>query len=421
MGATETTYAPLIKDHYYETKNTIPDLTLGEDPLLAMLTKKEDAGKTNIFPVVYGHNQGVSAVFSDAQSGSGSMTSEDWNVTCADLFAVAQIDGKLIAQTRSDVNAYVKAVTAEIDSAYKAAARRFSLHLYRSGWGDLGRVTETSGTTITLASASGVPRVDWARNFEIGMRIVFAASQSGDALRDDGDYLTVTGVDEDAGTLTVDATLANIAGITAYDFIFAKGEREDSATPARLVTTGLGRWLPTTAPTTSDSHFGVDRSVHPTRLGGIRVVGTGKQIKESLREAAVKIARAGGKPTKAFIGYDRWNQLEGELRGQTEYHDIEINEAANVGFRAIRINGPKGPVDVVASNACPEDAGFMLDMDTMGGPICLSSGRAIGFLDEDDLKMLRQSGSNGYEVRIGGYPQLVVPAPGFGATISFSV
>ncbi len=420
MGATETTYAPLLKTHYYETKNTIPDLTLGEDPLLAMLTKKEDAGKTNVFPVIYGHNQGVSASFSDAQSGAGNLQAEDWNVTLADLFAVATIDGKLIAQTRNDVNAYLKAVTAEIDSAFKAAARRWSLHAYREGYGELGRLTEAAftGTTITLGTSAGA-RKDWARNFEIGMRIVFSESQAGHTLRDTGDYLTVTGVDEDAGTVTVDDTLDNISGIAQYDFIFAKGERQNSATPSRLVTTGLGGWIPSSAPG-STSFFGVDRSVHPTRLGGIRVDGTQKQVKESLREAAVKVARAGGKPSKCFIGYDRWNQLEGELRGQIEYHDIEIGDAANVGFRAIRINGPKGPVDVVASNACPEDRGFMLDMDSNGGPILLSAGKAMGFLDEDDLKMLRQTSSNGYEVRVGGYPQLVIPAPGFSANIQFT-
>ena len=417
MPSNTTTHAALLKTHYYGNANTIKDLTYGESPLLALLKKKEDAGQTNSWPIIYGHNQSSSAQFSISQGNAGNIGARQWAVTMVKHYNVAQIQGDLIAYSKNDNNMFIREAAASIDSSFRGAARRLSLHLFREGWGDLGRVTETSGTTITLASGAGVARKDWARNFEVGMVLQFSATQAGDLLRDSGDTLTVTAVDTEAGTITANATLANIAGITAYDFMFPHGERQNSATPARLVMSGLGAWVPSSTPT-SAAFFGVDRTTHVSRLGGQRVDGTSMTIREALRQGAVKTAREGGSPSHVFLGFDRWNDLAGELGSDVEYTDIQPDETAAVSFRSIVINGPKGPIKVIADNACPEDRAFMLDLKTW---CLLSAGKYLGFLDEDGNKMLRQASDDGYEVRVGGYHQLACEAPGFNCNIQLSI
>ncbi len=414
-GSDTTTFAALLKNHYYGTKNTIPDLTYGESPFFSLVTKKEDAGLTNVWPILYGHNPNASATFSDAQTYAGGSKSKAWNVTLVDHYVVATLTGRLIAVTKGDLNAFMRAATLEVDSAFSGSARRLSLHMFRDGWGDLGQVNETSGTTVTLYDQTN-QRKDYARNFEVGMKICFSDTQASAVLRDTADFLGVTAVDEAAGTLTVDATLANISGIATKDFIFPKGERESSTTPTRLVMSGLGAWVPTTSPD-STAYFGVDRTAHLTRLAGQRVTGTAKYIKEVVRELAVKISAAGGKPDYCFIGYDRWENLAAELSGNIEYMDIKPGETAVHGFRAIVINGPKGPIKIMADNACPEDRMYMLQLDTW---TLLSAGKHVRFLDEDDQQMLRQSTSDGYEIRVGGYHQLVCTAPGFNGVATLS-
>ncbi len=416
MASTTTTHAALLKTHYYGSANTIKDLTYGESSLLALLKKKEDAAKTNSWPIIFGHNQSSSAAFATSQGIAGNISAKQWAITMVKHYNTAQIDGDLIAYSKNDNNMFIREAAASIDSSFRGAARRLSLHLFREGWGDLGQVTETSGTTVTLASASGVARKDWARNFEVGMVLQFADDQAASTLRDTGDTLTVTAVDTEAGTLTVSATLANIAGIAAYDFLFPTGERESSTTPTRLVMSGLGAWVPSTAPTSTTFH-GVDRTTHVTRLGGQRVDGTSMTIREAFRQGAVKVSREGGKPTHVFCGFDRWNDLAGELGSAVEYTDIQPDETAAVSFRGIVMNGPKGPIKVVADNACPEDRAFMLDLPTW---TLLSAGKYLGFLDEDGNKMLRQSTADGYEVRVGGYHQLACEAPGFNCNIQLS-
>lgn len=420
MPSTIATHAALLKTHYYGNKNTIRDLTLGESPLLGLIAKKEDAGQTNAWPIVLGHNQSSSADFASSQASAGSIFARQWAITMAKHYNVAQIDGDLIAYTKHDANAFLKEASASIDSSFRGAARRLSLHLYRDGFGDIGRLGNSSFSTAVATLGTNTTtglRPDLARNFEVGMRVVFAASQSGHALRASGAFLTVVSVDEDAGTVTFDANLSTITGIAQGDWMFAWRERQDSATPARIVMSGLGAWVPSSTPT-STPFFGVDRSVHPTRLGGHRINGSSLAIRESLRRAAVKVSAAGGRPTHVFLGFDRWNDLAGELGSAVEYTDIKPDETAAVSFRSIVINGPKGPIKVVADNACPEDVAYMLQLDTWR---LLSAGRYLGFLDDDGLRMLRQSSADGYEVRIGGYHQLACEAPGYNARISLPV
>lgn len=416
MGADSTTQAAALKQHYYGTERTIKDLTYGESPAYALIEKDEDfGGSSGELPIIHGHSQGQSAVFGTAQANVGAMKIKRWSMTNVTHYGVATITGQLIRQTRGNANAYMKYATAEIDSAFKAAARRIGVDLYRAGWGDVGQISAGQNLALAVVTLSNPEDV---MNFEVDQWLKFSSSQNAAILRgtDGANRLQVISRDEDAGTITLNAALNTIVAgaggvIAASDFIFIEGDRQNSATPTRARMTGFEAWVPYNSADLTGAYWGVDRTIDKARLGGRRLDGTTMNIEEALTKGMVLSARGGGKPDYCFISYTRWLDLENSLGSKKVYADVE---KAGVGFRALTLQGPKGPVQVLPDSACPVTRAFICQLDTWS---FMAMGKPIGFLDEDELQMLRQSSSDGYEVRIGGYFQLGCRAPGFNTVV----
>jgi hypothetical protein len=416
MATDSTTQAAALKQHYYGTERTIKDLTYGESPAYALIEKDEDfGGSSGELPIIHGHNQGQSAAFGTAQANVGNLKIKRWSMTNVTHYGVAQITGQLIRQSRGNANAYLKYATAEIDGTFKGAARRYGVDLFRAGWGDVGNISATQNLALTVVTLTNPEDV---MNFEVDQWLKFSGSQNSALLRgtDGANRLQVTARDEDAGTITLNAALNSIAAgaggvIAVSDFIFIEGDRQNSATPTRQRMAGFEAWVPFNASDLTGNFWAVDRTIDKTRLGGRRLDGTTMNIEEAMTKALVLSARGGGKPDYIFISYTRWLDLENSMGSKKVYADVE---KGGVGFRALTIQGPKGPVQVMADSACPVTRAFAVQLDTWS---FMSMGKPIGFLDEDDLQMLRQSASDGYEVRIGGYFQLGCKAPGFNVCV----
>ena len=100
---------------------------------------------------------------------------------------------------------------------------------------------------------------------------------------------------------------------------------------------------------------------------------------------------------------------------KVQYVDIRTN--AEIGFRGIVINGPRGPIKVIPDQNCPSDRAFMLQMDVWK---LYSLGKAPKILDADGMKMLRDSNADSVEVRVGYYAQIGCRAPGWNSNIRLS-
>jgi len=210
--------------------------------------------------------------------------------------------------------------------------------------------------------------------------------------------------------------VATIGAAAAGDTVFRIGNRQDSAAPTRLRIAGFEAWIPYVRTGLSTALFGVDRSLHPTRLAGAYLNGSTKSIKESIKSMITTLASRGGKPDYAVVSFDKWDQLSNELGSKVEYTDVKVGETGVVGFSGIRIQGPKGNVEVLPDIGCPDNRCFVLQRETWK---LLSLGKTIGFLDEDDNRMLREGSADQYEIRIGGYMELLCMAPGRNGVISF--
>jgi hypothetical protein len=376
-----------------------------DNPFLALVNKMEDFGGRNLpIPLIYGNPQGRSATFSNAQT-RGALTSSklaDFVLTRVKDYSIATIDNETLEASKGNANAFMEAATVEVDGAINSLTRSLATSVFRSGFGDIGVVGSIVNTNdIILSDLASVV------NFEVGMVVVASASQGSNLLRVGS--ASITAVNRASGTITL-STVAGITSLAPADSLFVQGDRQDSATPTRLKVSGLEAWVPSSAPTSS-AFFGVDRSVD-SRLGGLRKDGTALPIEEALIDSAALVAREGGKIDHFFMSYEKYAELEKALGSKVQYVDLAMN--AQIGFRGIIINGPRGPVKCIPDQNCPSTRIFGVQMDTWK---LYSLGKAVRVIDSDGLQMLRQASADGIEVRYGFYGNLGCRAPGYNINV----
>jgi hypothetical protein len=410
-----------LKTRFYLDKNTIPDMTYEESPAYATIPKSEDWGGDNsTFPIIIGNNQSHSATFAKAQANAGTLNIKKWLLPSSankKHYTMAQIPGDLIRSMEMNSNAYFPAVEAEVESGFKTDARKLSVDLFGDGFGAVGVIATggISGSTITLTRAGDT------KKFEANMVVVFSQSNNGHVLRGTGatQELTVQSVDEDAGTVTFTAAVSTITGgggsVAVGDSVFPVGDRQDSATPARLRMAGFEAWTPYDRTTLTGTFFNIDRTQMPSRLGGAYLDGSQKSITEAVTDMISLLCGRKGNPKYAWLSFSKWNELQKEQGSKVIYMDVKAGEQANINFSGIKFNGPKGPVVALPDVGCRDDRCFVTQPDTW---LLLSLGKPIGFLDEDENKMLRQGTADSYEVRLGGYTELLCKAPGWNGVIN---
>lgn len=402
MSLDLTSFASALKVHY--TADKVENMVYQDNPLLAMLPKMTDFGGKNLpIPILYGNPQNGSATFATAQAGVSTSQIKDFVLTRAKDYSLAFIDNETLEASKGNANAFMDAATTEIDGAIHSCSRSLAVALYRSGSGSIGQISAgstVSSATITLADTESIT------NFEKGMILQVSSADGGGAVRTG--TVTILGLDRDAGTITATgAWNSGISAVAASDYVFRSGDYD-------LKIKGLQAWIPNSAPSAT-TFFSVDRTSDVSRLAGIRFDGSAMPIEEALVKSASRAAREGAKPDYCFLSYSKYADLENALGSKVIYTDMKIN--ADISFRGIQINGPRGPIKVVPDQNCPNDRAFMLQMNVWK---LYSLGKAPQILDTDGLKMLRQATADGVEVRVGYYAQVGCRAPGMNVNIKLS-
>lgn len=396
MGVDTTTFAYALKQRYPSWK--LQNLVYQDNPFLAMVPKVEDfTGSSYEVPVRYADTQGRSATFATAQTNKGNHKGVRFGLTRVKDYALATITTEVIRASKMNPGAFLPAAEAEMESAANALNRSMGQALYRSGTGSIGQRGSVASSTLTLLATNDIV------NFEVG-DIITASATDGGALRTGS--ITVATVDRDAGSLTFTGTITALAD---GDFLMKQGDEAAGGANKRFA--GLLAWLPPTAPSAT-TFFGVDRSVDAVRLGGIRKDISSKPMVEGLVEVANRINREGGRATHCFIDYEHFTSLVHELGAKVNYVEKEVG---TLGFRGARITAGKQDIEVYPDQNCPSAYGFMLQLDSWK---LATLGVAPDYLDEDGLKMLRESSSDGYEVRMGLYGNLGCNAPGYNAVMT---
>jgi hypothetical protein len=301
----------------------------------------------------------------------------------------------------SDEGAFVDAATSEVDGAIISLKRSLCWGLYGNGGGRIGVASNVSTNVITLSDANDVV------HFEVGMTILANANDFDGTAGTARTAKAVTAIDRDAGTIT----LAASHGVQNGDSLFVEGDRGASKA---LRISGLAAWCPSTA-ASATAFFGVDRTVDLGRLAGRIYDGSSEPIEEAIIGAARRVARDGGKPGHLFVSFEKFAELEKSLGTRAQY-DMAKDKEVGIGFKALKVNGPKGDILVIPDADCPNATGFMLQMDTWK---LWSVGELAQLIQDDGVTMLRESSSDGYEVRAASYLQLACNAPGYNCVVKF--
>lgn len=356
----------------------------------------------------YASGAGSACTFADAQATIGSVTMAGWELTTGDEYSLFAVSGKAIATCKGEKGALVDVVELAGDNALERLKRNMHRALYRNFGGAIATVGSTAGTVLTLANVEDVV------HFSVGDVIVSDNTDGTAGGADDAEYVTITAVDEDAGTLTRAGANWTAAGnFSDGDFLFHRGT-------FGLKLRGLDSWLPATAPGATP-FFGVDRSVNPTKLGGIRFVADialHQTIEGALVAAGGRAQRGGARPTHVFMHPLDYAQLVRELGDRVRYEKTmpRGSSASEVGFQTLMVATATGPVKVMIDVDCPYGVAYMLDIETwkLVGP------QEPGWLMWDGKEMLRQSAADGVEGRMGCYWQMGCNAPGKNVRIDLS-
>lgn len=401
-SATVTTLDGVLKQYYDDIKVKL--MQYGESTLLAVMPRMTKfTGKNLPIPILFSTPAGRGTTVARAQTAAMPARTEDFVLTRAKDYGVVTIENEALEASEGDKGAFVSARVTEIDGMFKQLVRSLSTALYGTGSGSIGTVGAVSTTSLTLAD------IEQIVNFDIDMELSFSATDSATPRTGTA---TVTGIDYDTGVLTSDANwvTTQVTGLVVGDFIQVSGDLN-----AKIA--GLGGWIPAAAPS-STPFFGVDRSVSPNRLGGIRIPSSvapaGIAIEEKILRSVARVAREGAKPDLFVCNFAQFANLQSSLGTRVHYGEVPTNDG-EFGFRSIQITCGTNVVDVLADAYCPSNVGWIIQKDTWK---LYSLKEVPRFENTDGLQMLRQTTNDGVEVRAKYYAQLGCVAPGFNGRVA---
>ena len=396
-SATVSSLDGVLKAYYDDFKVKV--MQYSESSFLAVLPRMTKFGGANLpIPIVYSTPAGRRSSVAAAQSAAAAAKTAHFVLTRASDYGVCSISNEALAAAGlGDKAAFVSARTTEIDGIFTSLTRSLSTAIHGTGSGSLGRVGSSTSTSITLSDSESVV------NFDIGMELTASSADTTGARV--GVSGPITSIDYDSGVLY--CTTAGIASLSTNDYLQVSGD-------FNVKLKGLAGWIPGTAPTVGggDSWFGVDRSNDPSKLAGIRVPSTvapaGIALEEKVVRGIARVARQGGKPTTYLCSNAKFADLQSSLGARVHWSEVKT-EDAEFGFETIKISSGPNTVEVLADPYCDNSTGWILQTDTWK---LYSLGDVPRFENSDGLMMLRQSTSDGVEVRVKYYAQLGCIAPG---------
>lgn len=304
-------------------------------------------------PAPYSTPQGASAAVATAASNASPSKGQSFVVPQTSYYAQLRLDGKLVKNAaEGDVQSqFIDQVKYETEMVEDTIGWELERQFFgaQSGYrAQIGSVSIGANTTITLKKLSD------AIFFRPNMVIVLAAvgGGPGGAIRSGGttNKATVTAVNAKTGVLTFTGqnftTLFGTA--VADDYIYREGDAQSGGTAK--VAAGLEDWNPATDPTAT-LFFGVDRSLSPSDLAGVRYDGTGDQMQTVFIRALAQYQTEIGRPVKKGVFYI--HPLYGAAM-RTAYEakrivEVDLPTTYNMSVEAFKVDNIK----FIEAPSCP--------------------------------------------------------------------
>lgn len=403
FGDTAVDFEAILKELY---PDGLPmDSAYKTSRLLGMVSKKklEGAGLDQKIPVQIGNVGSVSATFSDAIGANQSaQTYRAFEVDITNHYAGAGVTGRSIAKAKGNKAAFVNAVESTVESALYAMGRKNSQMLYGNGNGKAGTLQADPGVLANLV-LTVLSRE--ARNFEVGQRVSIATSAG---VARANTLTTITNIDRQAS-----ATTATLTVSPAVDAACIAGDIVVRAGDLNLAMYGLETWIPTDRSGLATPFAGVDRSVDAERLAGVSAdLSAIPSPLDQLVRALRLTADAGCMSSHIMCSPTFFEEISNTLSVRDKAERMIVKSFDGVhGYSALKVvGGGSGEVAVVMDPDCPDNRIYVLELDTWE---LAYAGDGFPFIDErDGNKWLRSATSDGMDLRIVQYAQLLCKAPG---------
>ena len=417
MGANFTNVTPALKENVAKTAKDILFDVKKMSPLFAHIQAKsgkyDAGGRKFVAPIRYGRGSSVGATFATTQTkASGSTTGSSvlydrWEVPAVQLHATANFDRLVLDDIQGD-SALFDFAQEEIDMKMELIRLELMKNLTTLGWGEIAKLSAVTATTITVPT-------NLVNRLMVGDDIQASSAISTALLRNSGTALTITAIDPDTGIVTTSSN-PTTAGYAVNDYIFRDGNRQNSATPARIMPLGLGAWLTDSinAPGVSDSFCNINRYGN-WQTGGHRMSGASVAVKTLLLKAAARLRKftVGGK-IKCFLSTGDFTTLCDSLdTSAVATKQVEMKSPYyNIGWDALALRTPGGTIEISDDPLIADGDGFMGEFDEPENLYLIYSQNLVNLDDNDGNAFLRGATTTTYEARMYSVLNLVCPAPG---------
>lgn len=383
--------------------------------------------------MLYDTGAGRSANFGNAQSYQTAPQTIEFQVTRVTNYSLATLTGDFLRASAQNIGSFMPGAELNVKSAFQSIGNDLAHDIFSDGSGVRGTYGLSGGAGSIVSGVITLDSLSQVYQFGVGMALVSYSVSGQTPTQSTGSALGyVIGVDTSAGTVTVSATAGGAAGTpsswsTSFPYLAQVGDvnfvSNGLASANMLKIAGFAAWVPLTAPGGSDLFFGVNRSVSPTKLAGLRFTGSNESIQDALIDAVNQLAANGseaGDPDFIFINPVSYQTLVKQLTSQGVYQMIKakINEDVSISFKALVLPTANGEIAILQDRNCQSQLAWIITLKTwklrtLGK--CPQFLTYPGFYDQLGIPV---PGSDAIQLQIGYYGNMTCNAPGANANVT---
>jgi hypothetical protein len=332
-------------------------------PFSAAMKKKTDftSAEGMIVSVDYSLANGIGGTPAGAKANDTPTKGQKFTVPQARMYGYAALEGPVVrnANAGGEESQFINYAKKRYNDGLQALMTDIEVRAFRGKTGSIAQVstsTAPSGTTITLQDATQCIL------FRPGMRLVASATDGAATAAGTPGYTTVVSVDPSGPTITVDGTVTTqITGISTSWFLYRYSMDSNNGS-GWVGWAGMNDWCPVTP---SSSFYGVNQTLAPAYLAGVRTTDT-SDLGQLFQRAE---AKAQGEVGSGF------------KTGNIYLHPWQFQALVSSKMNAVRLNDPRsielgitkmtmGEFTFVKAPHCPLTYSFMVADENMEMHTC---------------------------------------------------
>lgn len=301
------------------------------------------------------------------------------------VYATTEIDREALKASQGNEGAFVEAMKWNVQKTVEAYNRNASRILFGDGTGALGTTTAANAGGTAAAPTVIISTATWVEGHWEENDIVNVDSYS--------DEFLITNVAPSTRTITLSRLTGStdLTGVATAKILYMQNSKNNDPL-------GLKAVCDATSSTLYNVNVGRRWQATQIAAGGS---GVGEDV---LNELILKVQYKCGKtPTKIITSYTQYRKILNFLEDHKVYQvDPRASELkGKISFKGIEYISDSGPVGIFADRMCEDDRLYAVNTDF----ITAHHRPDFGWFDDDGTVFLRQSTSDAYGARYGGYYQ----------------